>query len=61
MNTFQNYVQQVCIPVGCCPYLVACTAPGTGGCLLLGRGCLPGGVCPDPTPPPVDRILDTRF
>ena len=49
----QKYWQQVCIPVGCVPpayfpYLPACTDPG-GGCL------------PRHPPPPVDRILDTRF
>ena len=63
--------EQECIPVGCvppacCPYLPACTAPG--GCTWSRRstwsqrGCTwsQWGTCPG-TPPPVNRILDTRF
>ena len=56
--------KQDCIPVGCvpparCPYLPACTAPGG---LLLGEGmCIPACNGADTPPPPVDRILDTRF
>ena len=66
-NIRQEYIPVGCVPPTCCPYLRAYTALGgvwsvEGACFggeWRGWWCIPA--CNGADPPPVHRILDTRF